>query len=74
MTLEDKDPENGLYFAEFNENRRLTTVIVGAQSRIARAELYDVLGDLAHTVETFKARLAFKTFRVVRQRNTKLWG
>lgn len=74
VTLEDKDPENGLYFAEFNENRRLTTVIVGAQSRIARAELYDVLGDLAPTVETFKARLAFKTFRVVRQRNAKLWG
>lgn len=73
ITLEDKDPENGLYFADFNDNRRLTTVIVGARSRIKKADVYGALGDLAPTVETFKARLAFKTFRVVRQNDAKLW-
>lgn len=73
VTLEEKDPEKNLYFAEFSDKLRLAVVIVGAQSSITREALRNALGDLAPNVETFKARLAFKTFRVVRQRNAKLW-
>ena len=63
VTLEDKDPET----------LRLTTVIVGAQSAVTRVILQKALGDLIPFVEVLKARLAFKTFRVVRQRNAALW-
>lgn len=49
------------------------TVVVGALSSATRETLRNALGDLASTVETFKARLAFKTFRVVRQRKAELW-
>lgn len=74
VTLEEKDPQKGLYFAQFSEKLRLATVIVGAASTITRSELKEALGDLGSEVEAFKARLAFKTFRVVRQRNSKLWA
>lgn len=73
VTLEEKDPEKNLYFAKFSDRLRLAVVIVGAQSALTRATLLGALGDLAPSVETFKARLAFNTFRVVRQRNAKLW-
>jgi hypothetical protein len=73
VTLEERDPEKGLYFAEFSDNLRLSTVIVGAESFATRKAIYDALGELAPAVEIFKARLAFNTFRVVRQRNSKLW-
>lgn len=73
VALEERDPETGLYFAEFSDNLRLSAVIVGAQATISRRDIQDALGDLAPDVETFKARLAFKTFRVVRQQNSKLW-
>jgi hypothetical protein len=73
VTLEDRDPETGLYFADFGEKLRLAGVIVGAQSDISRGKLGDALGNLQPTVEVFKARLAFRTFRVVRQRGAKLW-
>jgi hypothetical protein len=74
VTLEEKDPEKNLYFASFSDQLSLTTVILGAQSSISRAELREALGEFSGKVEAFKARLAFKTFRVVRQRNAKLWA
>ena len=73
VTLEDRDPESDLYFAEFSDKLRLAVVIVGAESRVTREMLGNALGDLAGHVQTFKARLAFKTFRVVRQRDSRLW-
>jgi hypothetical protein len=73
VTLEDRDPETGFFFADFSESLRLVGVVVGAQSSITRKELDNALGDLQSSVEVFKARLSFRTFRVVRQRNAKLW-
>lgn len=74
VTLEEKDPKKGLYFAQFSEKLRLATVIIGANSPVTRATLKEALGDLSSEVEVFKTRLAFKTFRVVHQRNSKLWA
>jgi hypothetical protein len=71
--LPKPDPDTGLYFAPFSEELRLTAVIVGALSPASRAQVHDVLGDLAGSVKTIKARLAFRTFRVVRQRKASLW-
>ena len=61
-------------FAEFGEKLRLAEVIVGARSNITRGILQEALGNLEPFVDTLKARLAFKTFRVVRQRKASLWA
>lgn len=74
VTLEEKDPDKNLYFAEFSDKLRLAAVIIGAQSSVTRETLRTALGELSDNVETIKARLAFKTFRVVRQRDPKLWA
>ena len=73
VTLEDRDLEKNLYFADFSERLRLAMVIVGAESNVTREVLRSALGELALNVEIFKARLAFGSFKVVRQRNRKLW-
>lgn len=51
----------------------LKEVIVGPLSTITRQELYDALGELAPNIQVYKARLAFKTYTVTRQRNEKMW-
>ncbi len=71
-TLEEKD-KNGLYFFGFCKQLALREVIVGCKSTISRAELAEALGDMARHVEVIKARRAFQTFRVVRQRSGELW-
>ena len=74
VTLEGRDPEIGLYFAEFSERLRLREIIVGAASKLTRADIRHVLGELSPTVGRWKARLAFSSFRIVRQRNERLWA
>ena len=74
VTVEDRDPDTGLYFVDFSERLQLREVVVGALSTITRSELSDALGGLATEVQTAKARLAFQSFRVVRQRKAALWS
>lgn len=74
VTLDEEDEATGLYFAEFSERLILRQVIVGAESTISRGCLSDALGEELKDVEQIKARLAFKSFSVVRQRNRKLWS
>jgi hypothetical protein len=72
--LANKDPLTGFHFANFSDHLKLRSVIVGAESNLSRSKINIALGELAPDVETFKARLAFRTFKVVRQRNQKLWA
>lgn len=65
--------ENGLYFEPFSPTLKLAEVIVGDQSTITRAELADALGNQNSNVAAFKARPAFGTFSVVKNRNAALW-
>ena len=71
-TLDDCD--GGLYYYDFGDTLTLKQVIVGAASGITRAQLAEALGSLSESVEAFKARAAFKSFRVVRNRNARLWA
>lgn len=71
--LNDKDPNTGLYFADFSRRMSLKEVIVGPLSTVMRDEVRDALGTLAQRVNVYKARLAFRTYRVTRQRNPPLW-
>jgi hypothetical protein len=73
VTLKEKDPEKDMYFADFSNNLKLVQVLVGAESMLTRDEIHSALGSLSKSVSVFKARLAFKSFKVVRQRNQKLW-
>lgn len=68
------EEENGLYFACFSEQIALKQVMVGARSAISRAQLAEALGNLAGGVEVFRVRPAFRTFRIVRCKNEKLWA
>jgi len=74
VTLEDRDPKTGLYFAEFSDRLRLREVIVGAASTLTRAQVRDALAGLAPSVSAWKTRLAFRSYRIVRQNNERLWA
>ena len=72
VSLEDKT--NGYYFKEFSDELKPKQVIVGAMSDISRAEIARALGKLNGDIEVFKARPAFRSFRMVRQRKKSLWA
>lgn len=71
--LRERDPETGLYFAAFSDDLRLVQVSVGAQSKISREDLATALRTLQSSVRVFKARLAFRSFTVVRNKDESLW-
>ena len=66
-SLEDRDPKTGLYFADFSEQLVLREVIAGPLCAVTRQELRDATGSTTK-VKFTRARLAFKTFRVVTDR------
>lgn len=66
--------ESGFYFREFDNDLKLKQVIVGAESKLTRQNVSDALGGLKHEVKVFKTRPAFSTFKIVEQRNRKLWA
>lgn len=65
---------NGLYYSEFSDQLTLKRVIVGDQSSISRAQVSGALADLGPQVEVFKARAAFTSFNVVRNRDRTMWA
>lgn len=69
ISLEDKI--EGLFYADFSDSLVLRQVIVGAQSQLTRSDISAALGDKA---EVFKARAAFKSFKVVRNKDDSLWA
>jgi hypothetical protein len=71
LGLEESD-SRGRYFFGFGDDLRLRQVIVGPESQVSRAEVKQALNKLTD-VECFKARLAFRNYRVVRQRDSSLW-
>ena len=73
LRLKDRDRSTRLYFASFSSKLRLREIIVGPLSAISRAELIDAVGVGIAKLNVSKARLAFRSFRVVRQRNAGLW-
>jgi len=72
VRLDEQDSESGLYFIPFSERPSLRIVIVGHASDVTRDEIRETLGDIVKDVDAIKARLAFKSFTVVRQRKPNL--
>lgn len=69
--LDLEEEENGLYYANFSKKLKLKQVIVGAHSTITRAQIDAVVGK---EIEVFKARVAFRSFKIVRNKNENLWA
>ena len=63
---------DGLYFTPFSEELVLKQVIIGSMSKLRRAEIESILGK-ASDIEVFKARPAFRTFKIVKQRRQDRW-
>jgi len=74
IELDPSTEENGLFFSDFSEQLKLKRVIVGSRSKVSRSRLKIALGDITKSVEVFKARPAFKSFSVVRNKNESLWA
>lgn len=64
----------GLFYADFSQNLQLKQVVVGAHSSVSRAQIRDAIGEKGVNVEIFKARAAFRSFKIVINRNDDLWG
>lgn len=60
------------HFQTFGDGLRLREIIVGANSDITRAEVADALGGMTG-VKIWKARLAFHSYRIVKNRGASLW-
>ena len=71
ISLEDKTGD--YYFKYFSGELTPKQVIVGAMSDISRADIDQALGDMKADIEVFKARPAFRTFRIVKQLKESLW-
>jgi hypothetical protein len=65
---------DGYYFEEFSSELIPKQVIVGAMSDIYRAEIDQALGSIKSSIEVFKVRPAFRTFRIVKQEKESLWA
>lgn len=74
MLMLDNFPSEGdFHFHPMDERLKLRQVIVGCESKFSRSQVHDALGGGCEDVEVFKVRPAFKTFKLVRNRNSKLW-
>ncbi|MGI4756198.1 MAG: DUF2971 domain-containing protein [Janthinobacterium lividum] len=65
--LDTQDAESGLYFADFGDQLALREVIAGPMSKVPESELREAAGS-TENVAFLKARLAFRSFRVVANR------
>ncbi len=73
VNLSGLDKTDTIFFQPISERIRLRQVIVGCRSNISRSEMASALSGYEDVVEVFKARMAFNSFRIVRNRSEKLW-
>jgi hypothetical protein len=73
LILSNMTPESDLYYVDFDQETQLKQVIVGDCSDLSRDNINEALGDLVDSVEVFKARLAFRSYRVVKQHSDRFW-
>ncbi len=69
--LNELKKEEGLYFQEFDDNLILKEVIAGCKSKMSDKELIGLM-EGCDNITAIKSRMAFKSFRIVRDR-TKVW-
>ena len=68
-----KHPVDGLCYLPFSEELKLKTVIAGYRCALSRADIEEALKTVPGEIDIFKARPAFHSFRMVRQKSLSLW-
>jgi hypothetical protein len=71
--LRNPDLVTGLHFHPFEETMQLKQVIVGYRSTVTRAAIQCLCEHVGGGIEAFKARPAFRDFKVVRQHQEERW-
>ena len=59
---------NGLYYFDFGPELMLREVILGARCKLSVGSVAKAVGKPPHSVQVFKARPAFDSFQIVRQK------
>ena len=72
VTLDD--PIDNLYYKGFDKDLALREVVVGFRSKVAREEIAAALDGLVGKIDVIKARPAFKSFEMAKQKNASLWA
>jgi hypothetical protein len=73
IALDPKEEDEGHFYFPFSDDMKLRQVLVGIESALTRADIQQALSESNSDVEVFKVRAAFRSFRVVRNRNERLW-
>lgn len=73
VALDHSMAENGLYFLDFSTGLELAEIVVGPLCNLRRRDFQDLVSEFKPDVRVRKARLAFKSYDVVQQKNSKLW-
>ena len=66
--LDDIDTETGFYFADFDPDARLRQVILGPRCTTTHQQVAEVMHHSHNDVQVISSRLAFNSFRVVRNK------
>ncbi len=67
--LEKFEEENGLYFQPFNNDIRLTKIIIGCQSNITRKSIIEKLHDADKDVEIIYSKASSESFEIIECQN-----
>lgn len=68
-SLDEKDASTGFYYVEFGENLKLKEIIAGPVcSDESKRKIKEVVESYAESLECIQARLAFRSFKVVRNK------
>lgn len=73
VELTEPDLVTGLYFKRFSPRMALRQVIVGHRSTATREMVQRLCERVGGGVEAFKARPAYRDFRIIRQQTESLW-
>jgi hypothetical protein len=66
--------DGDIYYKDFSEQVALKEIIVGANSKVSKTAICDILSNYKDEVAYFKARPAFKTFEIVENKNQSAWA
>lgn len=66
--IKEPDPSTGLHFVNFGDNLKVKEVIAGPLCTIDEATIRSTLSKYQQEISVVKARLAFKSFRIVKNK------
>jgi len=69
VEIDETDPATGLAFMDFGNELKLQDVIVGCESNLTQEVLTPLLSSYSNTIRCIKARPAFKSFDITRDKS-----